>query len=154
MKRPIARRRRAVFIWLALTAVVLAILFFFSSQSVKQSDAVSRGLLKWILNTFFGGAGRKQIHRWDTPLRKAAHFTIFFFLGICLTGALRHQKRLPSLPTAIGAAAVFAALDELHQRFVEGRAPQLSDVALDVCGAAAGAILLAAILRLLADRKK
>lgn len=154
MKTKENRERRALIVWIVLSAAVAAVIFSFSAQPAGQSDAVSKGLVAWILKTFFSESSLELIQRWDTPIRKAAHFTLYFLLGFCLTGAFGHQKRLPKVPAAIGTAGIYAALDELHQHFVEGRGPQMRDVLLDACGAAAGAMCLALILYLVSKRKK
>ena len=70
-------------------------------------------------------------------------------LGFSLTGVFQHQRRLHKIPAAIIVSAIFAALDELHQRFVEGRGPQVTDVLLDTAGAATGALVMALILWLI-----
>ena len=70
-------------------------------------------------------------------------------LGFSLTGVFQHQRRLHKIPAAIFVSAAFATLDELHQHFVEGRGPQVTDVLLDTAGAATGAILMALMLLLL-----
>lgn len=54
----------------------------------------------------------------------------------------------PVLPIALAAFAfsvLYAASDEFHQLFVPGRAGLFTDVAIDSCGAAAGAVLAACV---------
>lgn len=73
-------------------------------------------------------------------LRKAAHFTEFTWLGMCLAwlfGMLRKRKFWPLL-LGVGAACV----DETIQVFVPDRGPSIRDVALDSCGVLTGMILL------------
>lgn len=73
-------------------------------------------------------------------LRKAAHFTEFTALGMCLAwlfGMLGKGKRIPFL---WGSTA--AAIDETIQRFVPDRGPSVWDVCLDSAGVLTGIILL------------
>lgn len=73
-------------------------------------------------------------------LRKAAHFTEFAALGMCLSwlfGMLRRNKCL-SLVCGVGAAC----LDETIQCFVPGRGPSVKDVGIDSCGVLTGMVLL------------
>ena len=77
----------------------------------------------------------------DHFVRKLAHFTEFFVLGLLLGGCCgllwRPVLRLPLL----GCVGI-AALDELVQRFYEGRSGELRDVLLDSLGALCALLLL------------
>jgi len=73
-------------------------------------------------------------------LRKAAHFTEFTCLGMCLGwlfGMLGKKKTWPLL-WGVGAACV----DETIQRFVPERGPSIKDVGIDSCGVITGIFLL------------
>ena len=73
-------------------------------------------------------------------LRKAAHFSEFAALGMCLAwlhGMLQKGKLLPFF---WGAAA--AAVDETIQRFVPDRGPSIKDVCIDSAGVLTGIVLL------------
>ena len=86
------------------------------------------------------------------PLDKVAHFGEYAVLGFALAGSLRRDAphRWPVvvlLAVAIGAAALYGASDEFHQRFVPGRDPDVHDWLADVIGATAGALASAALVR-------
>lgn len=150
MTRTLSERRRAsLVIWLSLTLLVAITIFLFSSQPAEVSNETSKGALRKLLELFLGESTDALIRQYNHPLRKAAHFTLYAMLGFSLTGVFQHQRRLHKIPAAIIVSAAFAALDELHQHFVEGRGPQLSDVLLDTAGAATGAILMGLILWLI-----
>ena len=100
------------------------------------------------------GATEDLLLRYHTPLRKLAHFGLYFVLGLSLTNALREQKRVPNVPAAIVLSALYAASDEFHQSFVAGRWPQVSDVLLDTAGAATGALLMSALYLMLRKRQE
>ena len=72
---------------------------------------------------------------WDLTLRKLAHVVEFALLGALLLRAMREE--LPAL--ALGVA--YAASDELHQHFVEGRLASPLDVLIDTVGVAIGILL-------------
>jgi VanZ like protein len=76
---------------------------------------------------------------WDLVLRKLAHATEYAVLVVLLTRAVA------SAP-AFALALAFALSDELHQRFVPGRAAKPLDVAIDATGALIG-LLVARRLR-------
>ena len=50
--------------------------------------------------------------------------------------------------TAVGATAVYAATDEIHQLFVAGRSGRFSDVCIDSAGALAGVLVFALLVRI------
>ena len=69
---------------------------------------------------------------WDVVLRKLAHLTEYAILGALLLRATRR----PWLSLAL--ATLYAASDEVHQHFVEGRHAAPLDVAIDAVGVLAG----------------
>jgi hypothetical protein len=82
---------------------------------------------------------------WDFALRKLAHVTIFGVLWLTLARAT--QWRRPVLAVVI--AILYAASDEVHQTFVEGRHGTPVDVAIDAVG-----IGLAVLARTIAARRR
>ena len=124
-------------------AGIMGLIFFFSAQPVQESSGLSKGicgkLLEWIpsLNE------KVSLSELDHCLRKLAHFTIYFALGVCLTVAAGRQKRLPAAAVSLLIGTAFAASDEIHQIFSDGRGPMIQDVVLDACGVAAGSALAA-----------
>jgi len=76
----------------------------------------------------------------DFVLRKLAHMTEFGLLWVLLHRALRWQA-----PWAAAVAVVlYAAIDELHQSFVDGRHGTPVDVFIDAAGVAVAALVLRA----------
>jgi VanZ family protein len=73
---------------------------------------------------------------WDDVLRKLAHAGEFAVLGAFL------QRATASAPVAILLGSAYAATDEVHQRFVEGRVGSPVDWAIDTAGVAIGVYLL------------
>ena len=82
---------------------------------------------------------------WDLVLRKIAHVTIYALLWLTLARAA-HWRR-PILACVI--AVLYAASDEIHQSFVQGRHGTPADVAIDCVG-----IGLAALAWLIAARRR
>jgi len=73
-------------------------------------------------------------------LRKAAHFTEFTALGMCLGWLFGMLRKRAAWPLVCGVLA--ACADETIQRFVPGRGPSIRDVGIDSCGVAVGMGLL------------
>lgn len=85
----------------------------------------------------------------DTPnghylLRKCAHFSIHFLLGLetCWLMSMLSHRRV--FLRTLSLCACVAMIDESIQRFVPGRCGCVSDVVLDCCGAVCGILLLLA----------
>ena len=72
---------------------------------------------------------------WDTVLRKGAHVAEYAVLGALLYRALGRE----ALALATGIA--YAATDELHQHFVQGRHASPVDVAIDAVGVSIGMLI-------------
>jgi VanZ family protein len=72
---------------------------------------------------------------WDTVLRKGAHITEYAVLGALLYRALAREA------VALAAGIAYAATDELHQHFVQGRHASPVDVAIDAVGLALGMLV-------------
>ncbi|TAK57883.1 MAG: antibiotic resistance protein VanZ [Dehalococcoidia bacterium] len=86
------------------------------------------------------------------PFDKVAHFGEYSVLGFALAGSLRRDApaRWPIvvlLGVAIGAAALYGASDEFHQRFVSGRDVSFADWVADVTGSWAGSVASAVLVR-------
>ncbi|MDF2907049.1 MAG: hypothetical protein K0R34_2370 [Herbinix sp.] len=110
-----------------------------------------------VTDTSYEGLVEYQVlYEIDHIIRKSAHFieyaclavAIFFHFTVLMTG-IRAGLGLSILITA-----VYAATDEFHQTFVNGRSGQISDVLLDSCGAAAGAVLFLLLLAISRRRMK
>jgi VanZ family protein len=67
---------------------------------------------------------------WDTVLRKAAHMTEYGLLWFLWWRALGRRHPAP----AIAITLLWAASDEYHQSFVQGRHGTPWDVAIDAVG--------------------
>lgn len=124
-------------------AAIMALIFFFSAQPVQDSDSLSKGIGRKLLEWFPVLHEKVTLSELNHYLRKLAHFTIYFALGVCLTVAAGRQKKLPPVVVSILIGTVFAASDEIHQIFSDGRGPMVQDVILDSCGVAAGSALAA-----------
>jgi VanZ family protein len=77
---------------------------------------------------------------WDLVLRKLAHATEYAILGALLLRALGRDA------AAFAAGVAYAATDEIHQHFVEGRHAAVLDVVIDAAGVAAGILVMGAAL--------
>lgn len=127
----------------------MIVIFCFSSQSAAASSEISKGMAKKLMSMFPVLENVLTVSRLHHYLRKLAHFTLYFILGCGLTGVASKQKKFSAVLISIMGGTVFAATDEIHQFFSEGRGPMIQDVLLDACGVAAGSIFAALCRRCL-----
>lgn len=125
---------------LALVAVAAVAAVVFSSQGSEASNGLSKGILYQLMEFFGIEITAESVKTGNFLIRKAAHFTVYFVLGLGLTGAFHFQKKVPAWIPSLLLGAGFAATDEFHQSFI-GRTAMVEDVVLDSCGVAAGCLV-------------
>ena len=78
----------------------------------------------------------------NAPLRKVIHASVYFVLAFFIITFLNvlfdHKYYIISMIMTILICIAFAASDEIHQTFVNGRTGQFLDVAIDTAGAFVG----------------
>lgn len=137
--------------------LLMAVIFYFSAQTGEESTLLSDEVV--------GAAyGEDMIGtRFLTVIvRKGAHFAEYALLGGLIYLANRRVMSEARdgirVLSALGASAVYALSDEIHQYFVPGRACMASDVLIDSLGALFGIMLLkiifAVINKFKNERKK
>ena len=142
----------ALSFWIFLTVLPIAATIGFSSQDAQTSGALSLRIVNWLLARFPFLAALGSVDRLHRLVRKLAHFSLYFVFGCGLRGLLSYQRRVPVLPAVVLIGAAYAASDEFHQRFTQGRYASPLDVAIDTCGVIAGCTVVS-ILFLLARKK-
>jgi VanZ family protein len=111
--------RRAGLLWLPVVGWA-ALIFLLSAQSDLR---------------FSSDAGI------DWPLRKVAHLMIFAILAILTARALTGTRIRHATLFSFVLAGFYAISDEVHQSFVAGRSPLLTDVLIDLVGVAVGLLI-------------
>lgn len=142
------------------TIAVMALIFFFSSQTAAVSSQTSSGitrkiaeLLAVITQTDDVKSIQEVLH---TIVRKAAHFTLFFILALSAANTFFQLFGLEKGKLFIITVAFclfYAITDEVHQMFVPGRAAMLNDIMIDLFGSFCGGGIFI-LLRYLYKRRK
>ena len=133
-----------------ITIIVMLFIFVHSAMPGHVSGAESNIIVQFI-------AG---ITGWNEEIlrgvvRKAAHFTEFLVLGMCLSANMRdlREKNIADGTAAADAPAaaycfaawftgtVYAMTDEFHQFFVPDRMCSFTDVCIDSAGVACGVLI-------------
>lgn len=143
--------------WMAVVGW-MALIFFLSHQPASVSSGLSASiteLLLGLVKDIFpeSDAGVEQFH---TYIRKNAHFIAYFILGVLLVNAFGNWANLRrrALLFSFVVAVLYAASDEFHQLFVDGRSGELRDVGIDSAGAGTGVLLCWALNLLVQKRKR
>lgn len=108
-----------------------------SVKAVETANEVlDRGLEEWEIE--------ETAARIEYPVRKIAHMTEYFVLAVAVSFPFYvYGLRGFGLMLVAGFICVgFAAGDEYHQSFVDGRGPSITDVGIDSIGAFCGILLV------------
>lgn len=138
-----------------LTILWMLVIFMFSAKPADESTQMSRSVGKIVGEIFITDFNewpedRQELfaERIDHPVRKCAHASEYAILGIllCLSISCYWTEKCQVFAFALG--AVYAAGDEFHQLFVEGRSCQVTDVLIDSMGVLAGLLLIYIVLKI------
>jgi VanZ family protein len=131
-----------------LPAILWMCLIFSASgdtQSAPRSSRLIEPLVRWL----FPQLTDQAVGFIVLLVRKCAHLTEYAVLALLLWRAIRKPVRNDSRPWCwshvafvVGAAFLYAASDEFHQRFVPNREGRFHDVLIDTAGAALGLLAL------------
>jgi glycopeptide antibiotics resistance protein len=147
------------YIWLILALAVIATLFVSSSMTYKQQTAVPflervlanqpfKARLSTIHFTYAGDPVSVQASGYfafvEFFIRKAAHVTTYFLIGLFASIGLREFVKPTWLRTTLTilSAAGLAAFDEFHQMLTGGRQPTFDDVMLDTIAATIAVVIV------------
>ena len=141
---------RIVKYWLPV--VVWMTLIFSASTGLGRPENTSRFVRPFLL-WLDPKMSEETIEKVHYAIRKTAHFTEYGVLGLLLWRLLHFDPwwakwRTREFLMALLLAALYAASDEFHQKFVPGREAAVRDVMIDTCGAGAGLAALRLARRL------
>lgn len=121
-------------------------IFYFSNQNAKKSQSLSDEVAVKTLE-IKSEVTKKEITKTEkdnfiknsrTFIRKGAHFTIFFLLGILVYLTFKTYNIKHAILFSILFCFFYACTDEIHQLFIEMRTAQILDVFIDTSGASIG----------------
>ncbi len=131
-----------------LIILVMLTIFLFSSDnadcSAKKSDTVIIKATQVFLGKRLSSKEyQKYIDRFVVPVRKSAHFFIYFVLGILMISFIGEFRSIDyiSLLLSIGICFLYACSDEVHQLFIPGRSGEVRDIFIDTFGSLFGVII-------------
>jgi VanZ family protein len=137
---------RTQFINIILLLIWLSVIFVLSSEPSAVSSSRSGAIVDTIKTINPSVIDTENI---TFLVRKAAHITAYFILGIIMFRVVRMYSRLPikAIILSILFVALYAISDELHQLLVNGRSGEVRDVLIDTCAGALGVFVTYLFIR-------
>lgn len=134
------KNRKLVISFLAMI-ICMILIFTFSSKNSHSSNSTSKNLIDWGITIYEKISHQninhdKMIKKLNHPVRKLAHYSIYFLLGIFVYQIFLYSNFSSKIILAISICFFYAIFDEFHQLFVPGRTGQIRDVFIDTMGAA------------------
>lgn len=127
------------------------IIFGFSSQNGEQSGKLSNKIAKFVVENLPIEKNNNTLERAQRVIRKIAHFSIYTIVGFLIMSFISTYPTIVEEKQMISSLLIgifYATSDEIHQGFVPGRSPQVTDVILDSMGVFLGILLLLLILKI------
>ena len=146
-----------------LTAAMMTLLFFFSTEPAERSDATSGRVSMTVISvvhpdfeTYSPAQKQSLFAGVQHIVRKTAHFTEYTILGMLLRLCIESWigKRKTLIPLSWAAGTLYACTDELHQLIIDGRSGQWSDVLLDSSGVLTGVLLISLVLLIIRRKER
>ena len=138
--------------------VLAAYVVFIFSNSLTPADLSSEesGFVMRLVHQAIGAAGLSAPWLTEHVIRKYAHFSEYTLLGILLFQSMRNLDCGAAFRRQLHMLLIFFIpfVDETLQLFTEGRSGQISDVWLDMSGAAAGMAITVGVLCCLRRKKE
>lgn len=120
----------------------MVVIFIFSNQTGEESSEQSK-LVVYIFNVLGINLDSALGELSTFIIRKAAHFTEYFILGILTYNAINNDFKLKqALVISVAVVFLYACTDEFHQSFIPGRGPAFKDVMIDTSGGIMAAFII------------
>ena len=147
-----------------LAIIWMGVIFMFSAQVSDESKSSSNKVTSAVVNTIISikkeniseEKRQKIIEDKTFIVRKTAHFTEYFILGLILILYLQTKEKLTTkyIILAIIFCVLYATSDEIHQLFVDGRSCKIIDILIDTCGSSLAILGFTSVYKLATNLKK
>ncbi len=132
---------------LIIVIIWMTVIFLFSSQPADDSSKISDGLILKTVRIIEKINHKKYndeeiLNKFVKPVRKTAHFIIYFLLGIFVFLLIKEYNLKSIIIVSLLICIIYATTDEIHQLFVSGRSGELLDVINDSFSSFIGIFLL------------
>lgn len=129
-------------LWTSALIMWMLVIFLFSNQNGEKSQKTSDRLIKNVVNIVYQIKDKELnkekeeqlIENTSLIVRKMAHFTVYFILGIISYFTLKSYQVQNIIFYSILICVLYACSDEIHQLFSAGRSGKILDVYIDTLG--------------------
>ena len=140
----------------ALIAIFVTI-FGFSNQNSETSSGLSRKVTNFVVEIIPSIKNMQEpekenvVDRMESIVRKIAHYSIYTIVGILLMSLMSTYKlkELDRIAVSLIIGVIYASTDEIHQAFVPGRGPLVTDVILDSIGVLTGICIVLLVYKII-----
>lgn len=144
-----------------LVLICMITIFTFSNDSSYESTKKSNKLIITVAEIISNkqlnkNDKEKYIEKFVFIVRKGAHFSIYFLLGLLVASLLKEYNILDKrmIIYSLIFCFIYACSDEMHQLFINGRSGEIRDVLIDSLGAFIGISLYYLVRRRKNEQKK
>lgn len=140
----------------ALIAIFVTI-FGFSNQNSETSSGLSQKVTNFVveivptIKNMPEAEKEKVVDRIESIVRKIAHYSIYTLVGILLMSLMSTYKlkEFDRIAVSLIIGVIYASTDEIHQAFVPGRGPMITDVILDSIGVLTGICIVLLVYKII-----
>ncbi len=140
----------------ALIAIFVTI-FGFSNQNSETSSRLSQKVANFVVEFIPSIKNMPEpekenvVDRIESIIRKIAHYSIYTLVGILLMSLMSTYKikELDRIAVSLIIGVIYASIDEIHQAFVPGRGPLITDVILDSMGVLTGIFIVMLVYKII-----
>lgn len=123
----------------------MGLIFVLSNDTAVESSKKSDGLIvrcvQDIIKRDLSTKEKEKVLKYLVkPVRKSAHFFLYFVLGILIINLFKSFElfNYKTILLAILLCFLYACSDEIHQLFIKGRSCEVRDILIDTIGSLSG----------------
>lgn len=123
----------------------MGLIFVLSNDTAEESSKKSDGLIvrcvQDIIKRDLSTKEKEKVLKYLVkPVRKSAHFFLYFVLGILIINLFKSFElfNYKTILIAILLCFLYACSDEIHQLFIKGRSCEVRDILIDTIGSLSG----------------
>ncbi len=123
----------------------MGLIFVLSNDTAEESSKKSDGLIvrcvQDIIKRDLSTKEKEKVLKYlVNPVRKSAHFFLYFVLGILIINLFKSFElfNYKTILLAILLCFLYACSDEIHQLFIKGRSCEVRDILIDTIGSLSG----------------
>lgn len=123
----------------------MSLIFVLSNDTAVESSKKSDGLIvrcvQDIIKRDLSTKEKEKVLKYLVkPVRKSAHFFLYFVLGILIINLFKSFElfNYKTILLAVLLCFLYACSDEIHQLFIKGRSCEVRDILIDTIGSLSG----------------